>query len=193
MNAMDALLTRRSIRRYTEDPVPEPMMESLLRAAMSAPSAGNQQPWHFVIIADRAVLREVPSFHPHAKMVPEAPVAILVCGDLKREKHKGFWVQDCSAATQNILLAAHAQGLGAVWVGIFPLEDRVAAFRKLAGLPEHVVPLALVPVGFPAVRKPGEDRYDRLRVHENRWMDRSREREPRHSPKGGNRNPGRDF
>ena len=169
METMEAILTRRSIRRYTGESVPEPVIEEILRAAMQAPSAGNEQPWQFVVITDRATLREVPRFHPHANMVPDAPVAVLVCGDLHWEKHAGFWVQDCSAATQNILLAAHAKGLGAVWVGIFPREDRVAAFRKLAGLPEHVVPLALVPIGFPAARKPEEERFDRSRIHRDRW------------------------
>ena len=169
METMEAILTRRSIRRYTEEGVPDTVIEEILRAAMQAPSAGNGQPWQFVVITDRATLREVPRFHPYAKMVPDAPVAILVCGDLRREIYEGFWVQDCSAATQNILLAAHAKGLGAVWVGIYPLEDRIAGFRRLLGLPEHVIPLSLVPIGFPAVRKPGEERFDRSRIHRDRW------------------------
>ena len=172
MEAMDAILSRRSIRRYTGEGIPDPVIEEILRAAMSAPSAGNQQPWHFVVITDRGTLRQVPSFHPHANMVPEAPVAVLVCGDRSREKHEGFWVQDCSAATQNLLLAAHAKGLGAVWVGIYPREDRVFGFRKLLGLPDHVVPLALVPLGFPEGGKPREDRFDRSRVHRERWEHR---------------------
>jgi nitroreductase len=169
METMEAILTRRSIRRYTRESVSESVIEEILRAAMQAPSAGNEQPWQFVVITDRATLREIPRFHPHANMVPDAPVAVLVCGDLHREIHAGFWVQDCSAATQNILLAAHAKGLGAVWLGIFPREDRVAAFRKIAGLPGHVVPLALVPIGFPAAGKPEEKRFDRSRIHRDRW------------------------
>ena len=169
METMEAILTRRSIRRYTGESVPEPVIEEILRAAMQAPSAGNEQPWQFVVITDRATLREVPRFHPHAKMVPGAPVAVLVCGDLHLEKHAGFWVQDCSAATQNILLAAHAKGLGAVWLGIFPREDRIASFRKLLGLPAHVVPLALVPIGFPEARQPEEERFDQSRIHRDRW------------------------
>lgn len=169
METMEAILSRRSIRRYTGEGVPDTVIEEILRAAMQAPSAGNQQPWQFVVITDRSILREVPRFHEHAKMVPDAPAAILVCGDLRREKYEGFWVQDCSAATQNILLAAHAKGLGAVWVGIFPREGRVTGFRKLLGLPDHVVPMAIVPIGFPAVRKPGEERFDRSRIHRDRW------------------------
>lgn len=169
MDAMDALCSRRSIRRYTADPVPDSTLEEILRAAMQAPSAGNEQPWQFVVITDRGILQEVSRFHPHAAMAQDAPVAILVCGDLKREKHKGFWVQDCSAATQNLLLAAHANGLGAVWVGIFPREDRVAGFRALCDLPVHIVPLALVPLGFPAAAKPRDERFDPARIHRNRW------------------------
>ncbi len=169
MDAMDAILSRRSIRRYTGDPVPEDAIRNILAAAMSAPSAGDERPWHYVVVKDRAVLAGVPGFHPHARMVPDAAAAILVCGDPALEKHAGFWVQDCSAATQNILLAARAMGLGAVWVGIYPLEDRVAAARALFGLPGRVVPLALVPMGVPAVRKDREDRFDAARVHRDRW------------------------
>lgn len=168
MDALEAILSRRSIRRYTGEPVPEPAIETLLAAAMSAPSSKNRQPWQFVVITERSLLREVPSFHPYAKMVPDAPAAILVCGDLERDEH-GFWVQDCSAATQNILLAAHAEGLGAVWLGIHPLRERVEGFRRLVELPEHVIPFSLVPFGFPAVRKPRADRFDRSRIHRNRW------------------------
>lgn len=169
MEALEAILTRRSIRRFTGEPVPDPLLEEILAAAMSAPSSKNQQAWHFVVITDRDILREVPSFHPFAKMVPDAPVAILVCADLRRDEY-GFWVQDCSAATQNILLAAHAKGLGAVWLGVYPLEERVAGFRRLTGLPDTVVPLSLVPMGFPAVHKPRVDRFDRTRIHKDRWQ-----------------------
>ncbi len=169
MDAMDAILSRRSIRRYTGEPLPEGAVRDILAAAMSAPSAGDERPWQFVVVTDRAVLAEVPRFHPHARMVPDAGAAILVCGDPALEKHPGFWVQDCSAATQNILLAAFSMGLGAVWVGIYPLEDRVAAARSLFGLPGRVVPLALVPLGVPAVRKAREDRFDAGRVHFDRW------------------------
>lgn len=170
LEALDAILTRRSIRRYTGEPVPTTAIEEILAAAMNAPSSKNLRPWHFLVITDRRILREVPSFHPHAKMVPDAPAAILVCGDLARDEH-GFWVQDCSAATQNILLSAHAKGLGAVWLGVYPLAERVAGFRRLLGLPETVVPLSLVPIGFPAVKKPREDRFDRSRIHGDRWTD----------------------
>jgi nitroreductase len=166
---MQAILNRRSIRRYTEKPVSREIIKELLEAAMSAPSAGNEQPWQFVVIDDRQVLAEIPKIHPHAWMVKDAPAAILVCGDLKREVHKGFWVQDCSAATQNILITVAEKGLGAVWVGFYPEEDRVTAARKLLGIPEYVVPLALIPVGYPAQELPPANRFDTTKIHYNTW------------------------
>ena len=170
MDAMEALFSRRSIRKYTAGPITEEVLKELLEAAMSAPSAGNQQSWHFIIINDREILDEVPSFHPHSLMLREAPVAILVCGDLKLERHVGYWVQDCAAATENLLLAAHAQGLGAVWLGIFPREERVEGLRKLLGIPNNVVPFSLVPVGVPAESKPPRsDRYNAAKIHHNHW------------------------
>ena len=102
-------------------------------------------------------------------MVRQASVAILVCGDLRLESYPGYWVQDCSAATQNILLAAHAKGLGAVWVGVYPKEERVARFQELLGLPAQVIPLALVPLGFPAEHLPPANRFNASRVHRDRW------------------------
>ena len=169
MEAMDAILSRRSIRKYTEQPVPDEAVEELLKAAMSAPSAGNQQPWQFVVINDRGILDEIPKYHPYSAMLKEASVAILICGDVNSEKHKGYWVQDCSAATQNLLVAAQAKGLGAVWLGVYPREDRVAGIRKVLGLPEQIVPLSLIPVGYKGEEKPPANRYDASRVHHNGW------------------------
>ncbi len=169
MEAMDAILTRRSIRKYADEPVTDEMVTSVLKAAMHAPSAGNQQPWHFVIIRDRALLDQIPSFHPHSLMVRESPVAVLVCGDPTLEKHKGYWVQDCSAATENLLLAVHSIGLGGVWVGVYPREERVTGFKKILGIPEHIIPFALIPIGVPAERKDQPDRFMDSRVHHDRW------------------------
>ncbi len=166
---MKAILTRRSIRKYTAQPVSEETIRELLEAAMSAPSAGNQQPWEFVVINDRKILDEIPQVHPYAQMCRQAPVAILVCGDLQREAHKGFWVQDCSAATENLLIAVNEKGLGAVWVGVYPREDRVEGLRKLIQLPEHIIPFALIPIGYPAEKKPPGNRFDSARVHNNKW------------------------
>ncbi|MDI3538428.1 MAG: hypothetical protein PWP12_702 [Bacillota bacterium] len=166
---MDPILTRRSIRKYTDQPVPEEDITYLLRAAMSAPSAHNEQPWHFVVIKDRKLLAEIPKIHPYAQMVPGAQLAIMVCGDLALDTRSGFWVQDCAAATENILIAAQSKGLGAVWVGVYPREERVQSFRLLFGIPENVVPFSLIPVGYPAEQKPPADRFNPSRVHYDRW------------------------
>ena len=169
MEAMDAILSRRSIRKYTAASISESMIDELLKAAMSAPSSGNQQPWHFVVVNDRSILDEIPKFHPYSQMLAEAPLAIVVCGDLRLEKNKGMWVQDCSAATENILIAAEAKGLGAVWLGVYPREGRIAGVRKLPALPEHIIPLCIVSVGYPAEEKPPANRYDPSRIHYNQW------------------------
>jgi nitroreductase len=169
MEAMEAILSRRSIRRYTSKPVPEELMKELLEAAMSAPSASNEQPWQFVIIDDRRILDEIPRLHPYAHMLKEASWAIAVCGDLNLEMVNGYWVQDCSAATQNILIAANAMGLGAVWLGVYPHKERAEAVQKLLGLPGHVIPLCFISIGYPAEKKPPANRYDESRVHHNRW------------------------
>jgi len=169
MDAMEAILSRRSIRRYFKKPVPDEIIKELLQAAMSAPSAGNQQPWQFVVIKDRAILDEIPRVHPYSHMLNDAQVAILICGDLSAESHKGFWVQDCSAATENLLVAANAKGLGAVWLGVYPRVDRVEGIRRILNIPEHIVPLSLIPIGYPAEKRLKEDRYDAAKVHYDRW------------------------
>lgn len=167
---MNSILSRRSIRKYTDKPIPEDMIDQLLRAAMAAPSAGNEQPWHFVVIDDHEVLKAIPNFHPFASMLKEARCAIVVCGDLSKERHKGYWVQDCSAATQNLLLMAQELDLGAVWLGVYPIEDRVKPLQALLGLPETVIPLSIVPIGFPAEYREPADRFDATRVHRNTWQ-----------------------
>jgi nitroreductase len=165
----DPVLSRRSIRKYTDEPVDDVTVERLLRAAMAAPSAGNQQPWQFVLLRERATLRAIPAFHPYAKMLPDAPVAILVCGDPGRAKWPQMWEQDCSAATENLLIEAELLGLGAVWLGVHPLTERVEGLRALLGIPASVVPFAVVSLGWPAQRKEPPDRFDAARVHVERW------------------------
>ncbi|MBU4526332.1 MAG: nitroreductase family protein [Desulfomicrobium sp.] len=170
MELLDAIHTRRSIRKYLSKTVPEEMIEIILKAGMAAPSAGNQQPWHFIVITDRASLDAIPGFHPYSKMVLQAPAAILVCGDPNGKKWPTFWDQDVSAATQNILLAARDLGLGTVWVGIYPEKDRMDGFRKLFALPDHIIPFALIPVGWP---DGGFDAVNRFRpelIHQERWQ-----------------------
>jgi nitroreductase len=169
MDAFEALLTRKSVRKYKKQIIPDELLQKLLRAACNAPSAGNQQPWHFVILDDRKILNVIHTFHPSAKMLKEADKAILVCGDLDLEKFKGYWMIDCAAATENILLAAHCLGLGACWLGLYPREGRVLGMRKLLQLPSHIVPFALVSLGYPAEIKQREDRYNSSRVHRNKW------------------------
>ena len=166
---MESILTRRSIRKYTDQPVPEALVTDLLRAAMAAPSAGNQQPWQFVVVRDRGVLEVIASANPYGVMAREAPAVVVVCGDLELETRPDFWVQDCSAATQNLLLAAHARGLGAVWCGTYPREERMGPIAAVLGLPPHIVPFAVVPIGYPAERPAPVDRYDPGRVHVDRW------------------------
>ena len=173
MEAMEAVMKRRSIRKYTAQPVPDQVVEQLLRAAMAAPSAGNQQPWHFVVVRDRSALESVAKNLTYGTMAREAQLAVLICGDLGEERHPGFWVQDCSAATQNLLIAAHALGLGAVWLGIYPREERVALLRSLCGVPDSVVPFALVAVGYPAEQPGPADRFQQARIHLNTWQERT--------------------
>ena len=166
MQILDILKTRRSIRKYTSQEVPDEMIRNLLEAGMYAPSAGNQQPWHFVVIRQKETLQRVTDFHPNAKMLPGAQVAILVCGDHSLETKKGYWMVDCAAATQNILIAAHGMGLGAVWLGIYPREERMEGMRKLTGLPAHVDPFSLIAIGYPAEQKPvPSDRIKPERIH----------------------------
>lgn len=169
MEAYDAIVTRRSIRQFEDKPVPAEMVEKLLRAAMMAPSAGNQQPWEFIVLTERALLDEMPNLHPYCQMIRQTPVAVLVCGNTQREKYPGYWPQDCSAAIMNLLLAAHALGLGAVWTGIFPRDERIEPFKKRFNLPAHVMPLALIPIGWPAENPPQPERWAPERVHYNGW------------------------
>ncbi len=165
---MKEILERRSIRKYTNEPVSGDDISDLLRAAMAAPSAHNSQPWEFIVVEDRQLLIQITSFHPYSKMLKEAPAAIVVCGDQKRD-HSGFWVQDCSAATENILLEVQYKGLGAVWIGVYPHEHLIEKVRKIFGIPEHVIPLNIIAVGHPAETKEPGNRYEEKRVHRNKW------------------------
>ncbi len=166
---MHAIFKRRSIRRYTNKIVSDELLEQILKAGMAAPSAGNQQPWHFVVIDDREILNEIPKVHPYSNMLKEASHAIVVCGDTSRQRYEGFWVQDCSAATQNMLLMATELGLGSVWLGVYPNKERVNAIKELLNMPENVIPLCIVSVGYPAETKEPADRFDAARIHRNRW------------------------
>jgi nitroreductase len=169
METLEAIHTRRSVRRYEDRPVAEDLVEKLLAAAMSAPSARNAQPWHFVVIDDRQTLGEIAAINPNAQMARHAPLAILVCGDLGLELSAGYWVVDCAAAVENLLLAAHALGLGAVWTGVYPRPERMDGLRQLVKLPEGVVAHSIVVLGYPAEQPPPRDAFRPERIHRNTW------------------------
>lgn len=169
MEALEAIFLRRSIRDYTEEKVSEADIKTLLDAAMAAPSAGNAQPWRFVVIDDRALLGRIGEINQYAAMAARAPLAIMVCADPSSEKYPGFWVQDCSAAIENLLVAATALGLGAVWTGLYPMEGRLPLARQIFGLPGHIMPLAIIVIGHPAAKPEPKSRFDPAKVHRNRW------------------------
>jgi nitroreductase len=164
---MSAILARRSIRKYTAEPVSDEKIIKLLEATMAAPSASNRRPWHFVVVTERGKLDELAEGHPYGKMLFEAPLCIAVCGD--PDISNRFWVQDCSAATENLLLAAVGLGLGAVWLGVYPSDERVATVRRALGIPEAIIPLNLISIGVPAEEKEPRTQYDEARVHHERW------------------------
>jgi len=169
MNTLEAIRTRRSIRKFENKPVSDEMVREILDAAMMAPSAGNAQPWQFVVVNDRETLDSMTAIHPYLGMVKQAPLGILVCGDLSKEKFPGYWVQDCSAAMQNLLLAVHELGLGAVWTGVYPMEDRMEAISKMFNLPENVIPLGFAPIGWPAQSPSSKSRFKEENIHYNKY------------------------
>ncbi len=164
---IQTIFARRSIRKYTSEPVGEANIQTLLEAAMAAPSASNRKPWQFIVVTERVTLDALAESHPHGKMLFDAPLSISVCGDLTEMER--FWVQDCSAATENLLLAATALGLGAVWLGVYPRDERVEAVRRILHLPEEITPLNLVSIGHPAETKQPRTQYDDACVHRERW------------------------
>ncbi|MBS3810913.1 MAG: nitroreductase family protein [Halanaerobiales bacterium] len=169
MKLVDIIKERRSIRTYQDKDVSKEDIKSLLKAAMLAPSAGNEQPWHFVIIDEESIINEIPNIHPYSKMITQVKKAILVCADLNHTKYEGFWIQDCAAATENILLKAVDLGLATVWLGIYPDENRVAKFKNLFNLPADIIPFSLIPVGYPADKKKTPNRFKENRIHRNKW------------------------
>jgi nitroreductase len=170
MEVLEAIRTRRSIRKFLDRPVPQELVEILLRAAMSAPSARNSQPWQFVVISDRQILRQIPVINPYAEMAEHAPLAILICADTRLDRAPWYWPVDCAAAAQNMLLAAHGLELGAVWTGVWPREERMDGFRHLLNMPKPVIAHSLLVVGYPAEQLPPDDRYRPDRVHHDGWQ-----------------------
>ena len=164
---IDTIFARRSIRKYTSEPVSHESIRTLLEAAMAAPSASNRKPWQYVVVTERETLDALAEAHPHGKMLSEAPLAVAVCGDLTEMER--YWVQDCSAATENVLLAVTALDLGAVWLGVFPRDERVSSVRRILDLPEHIMPLNVIAIGHPAEEKSPRTQFDESRVHWERW------------------------
>jgi nitroreductase len=169
MNIPDIILKRRSIRSFTPQKVELEKTEVLLKAAMLAPSAKNKQPWNFIVIDDRSILDKIMEVHPYSKMFSTANLGILVCGDLVQQHDTGYWIADCAAATENLLLAATAIGLGSCWVGIYPREERMNAMKVLFALPHHVKAFALVALGYAAEEKKVPERYHPEKIHLNQW------------------------
>ncbi|MCL2503733.1 MAG: nitroreductase family protein [Coriobacteriia bacterium] len=169
MDAVTALLSRRSCRRYTDQEVSEQDVDTMLQAAMAAPSARNQQPWRFVLVRDKEKLARLSQATPHAGMLKTAALGVVVAGETRDTACPEYWVQDCSAATQNLLLAVHALGLGAVWIGVHPVPEREQAVRALVDLPVGVEALALIAIGHPAESKPPSERFEPHFVHTESW------------------------
>ena len=169
MDAIEAILTRRSIRVYAAQPIPDNLIHEFLEAGMAAPSANDHRPWHFIVVRKREILEGITKVHPFSDMLKQAGAAIAICGDRALERQEGYIVEDCSAATQNILLAAHARGIGGVWLGVYPRSDRMEGIGRVLGIPDTVVPVSIVSLGYPAESKPRENRWLQERVHIDHW------------------------
>jgi nitroreductase len=163
---IDLIKRRRSIRRYTSDPVSEEHVRQLLEAAMSAPSGRAIDPWHFIVVRDAATRQKLAATHTFSDMCSRSPVVIAVCGDEHLSDH---WISDDAAAAENILLAATALGLGAVWVGIYPRAEREAYVHEVLDVPSHIRILCLIPVGHPDEQKPPRTRFNAERVHVDKF------------------------
>ena len=170
--AIKNIMTRVSVREFTGEKISEAQIDTLLRAAMAAPSAINKQPWAFIVITDEAVIAQLGEALPYSRCSNHPAVAIIPCGDLTKAipgEMANFWINDVSAATENLLLAAHAMGLGAVWTGLHPDMNRARLVQEMLGLPEHIIPLCVVPVGVPAEQPEVKDKFKPENIHYNKW------------------------
>lgn len=170
--AIDNIMTRVSVRTFTGEKISDAQIDTLLRAAMAAPSAINKQPWAFVVVTDEELIARLGEALPYSRCSNHPAVAIIPCGDLSKAIEgdlAAFWINDVSAATENLLLAAHAMGLGAVWTGLHPDMNRATMVQQMLGLPEHIIPLCVVPVGVPAEQPEVKNKYVPENVHYNRW------------------------
>ena len=166
---MDTIFKRRSIRQYTNENISNEQLELLLRAGMAAPSAHNKQPWEFIVVSERESLNYLADNHPYAKMLKQAPLCIVVCGNKEKQPVEGFYIQDCSAAIQNILLQAQDMGLGSVWIGLHPYEELMNVISNKFNVPENVVPISMISIGYPAEEKREITRYKEEMVHINKY------------------------
>ncbi len=160
---------RKSVRKYLDKPVEREQLITLLKAGMAAPSAADRRPWAFVVVTDKALLDSLATVSPTSKMVGNAAAAIVVCGDTRRALNSNVWTQDCSAATQNILLAAEGIGLGAVWCGIYPEYFKYNHIRRIFGIPMEVIPMSLISIGWPTGEEKPKEKYDPSNIHWNEW------------------------
>lgn len=165
---MNAILARRSIRTFRPDQIPDDVLTYILKCGFAAPSAGNQQPWHFVVLKEKRILDQLASQAPETQTAT-APLAILICRDSREQKWPQYWPIDCALASENILIAVQEKGLGAVFTSIYPDHKRTAKLRSLIPLPDEVVPFALIPIGYPAETKPPAERFDPSKVHYDKW------------------------
>ncbi len=162
----DIFFTRRSVRKYIKGKeIEDEKLEYILKAAMFAPSANNRRNWEFIIVKNRDSFNKIMEFHPYAKMLETAPMCIIVCGDLSDESGKLFWQQNCSAAIENLMLAAKAKDLGTVWVAIAPVEDRMNKTIEIFNIPEHIKPLGLIAIGYPDEEHKNPDRFEPNKIH----------------------------
>lgn len=170
--AIENLMTRVSVREFTGEKISEAQIDTLLRAAMAAPSAINKQPWAFIVVTEDSIIAKLGEALPYSRCSNHPAVAIIPCGDLSKAIEgdmANFWINDVSAATENILLAAHSMGLGAVWTGLHPDMNRAKMVQQMLGLPEHIIPLCVVPVGVPAEHPEVKDKYQPANIHYNKW------------------------
>ncbi|MDR3236776.1 MAG: nitroreductase family protein [Prevotellaceae bacterium] len=168
---LTVMAQRKSVRHFQPEEVPNELLDTALHAAMAAPSAKNQQVWEFIVLRDRALLDALAAQLPYAKMLAQASVAVAVCGDTSKNSGEAAlnWVADCAAAAENFLLAIEALGLGAVWTAAFPYADRTGAVCRTLNLPAHIVPLCVIPVGYPAKDEPVKDKWRPEKIHYNQW------------------------
>ncbi|MGC9311565.1 MAG: nitroreductase family protein [Sediminispirochaetaceae bacterium] len=163
MDAMECIFSRTSVRSFQNRDVDDKVITEILKAGMAAPSAVNMQPWMFVVVRERALLDKLADRLPYTKMAAQATVAVVVCGDLRKtidQREQEYWVEDCSAATQNILLAAHALGLGAVWTAVYPVSERVNTVLSILEFPEYLVPLNVIPIGYSGAAGSPKNKWD---------------------------------